>query len=135
MVLYDSSWQDCPNTGRITGAYIVFYQGVSIDHYTYVPGTVAQSSAEIQYNSAWTAVMDLLHIRILNNKLLSTDTYVVPEQATLIILDRKYYIRVDKIGKNTKHTRHISRIISLVRNGEDWNLYKKILFGGVLQLS
>ena len=23
----DSSWQDCPYTGRSTGAYIVFYQG------------------------------------------------------------------------------------------------------------
>ena len=33
----DSSWQDCPNTGRSTGAYIVFYHGGPIDHGTRVP--------------------------------------------------------------------------------------------------
>ena len=42
----DSSWHDCPDTGRSTGAYIIFYQGRPIDHGTHVPGTVAQSSAE-----------------------------------------------------------------------------------------
>ena len=32
-----SSWQDCLGTSRSTGAYIMFYQGVSIDHGTHVP--------------------------------------------------------------------------------------------------
>ena len=41
----DSSWKDCPDTGRSTGAYIIFYQGGPIDHGTHVPGPVAQSSA------------------------------------------------------------------------------------------
>ena len=41
----DSSWQDCPDTLRSTGAYIIFYQGGPIDHGTHVPGPVAQSSA------------------------------------------------------------------------------------------
>ena len=41
----DSSWQDCPDPGRSTGAYIIFYGGGTIDHGTHVPGTVAQSSA------------------------------------------------------------------------------------------
>ena len=42
----DSSWQDFPDTGRSTGAYIIFYQGGPIDDGTHVPGPVAQSSAE-----------------------------------------------------------------------------------------
>ena len=42
----NSSWQDCTDTGRITGAYIIFYQGGKIDHGTHVPGPAAQSSAE-----------------------------------------------------------------------------------------
>ena len=42
----DSSWQDCKYTGRIIGAYIIFYQGGPIDHGKHVPGPVAQSSAE-----------------------------------------------------------------------------------------
>ena len=53
----DSSWQDFPDTGRSTGAYIIFYQGVPIDHGTHVPGPVAQSSAESEYNAACTAGM------------------------------------------------------------------------------
>ena len=50
----DSSWRDCPDTGRSTGAYIIFYQGGPIDHGTHVPGTVAKSSAESEYNTAYT---------------------------------------------------------------------------------
>ena len=41
----DSSGKYCPETGRITGAYIIFYQGGTIDHATHVPGQVAQASA------------------------------------------------------------------------------------------
>ena len=46
MAFSDSSWQDFPDTGRSTGDYIMVYQGGPIDHSTYVPGPVAQSSAE-----------------------------------------------------------------------------------------
>ena len=46
MAFSDSSWQDFPDTGRSTGAYIIFYQGVTIDHVTHVPGPVSHSSAE-----------------------------------------------------------------------------------------
>ena len=41
----DSSWQDFPDTGRNTGAYIIFYQGGPIDKGRHVQGPVAQSSA------------------------------------------------------------------------------------------
>ena len=41
----DYIWQDCPDTGRSTGDYIIFYQDEPIDHGTHVPGPVAQSSA------------------------------------------------------------------------------------------
>ena len=41
MPFYNSSWQYCPDTGRSTGAYIIFYQGRPIDHVTHVPGTVS----------------------------------------------------------------------------------------------
>ena len=42
---YESSWKDCPDTGRSIGAYIIFDQRGTIDHDTHVPGSVAQSSA------------------------------------------------------------------------------------------
>ena len=45
MAFSDYSWKDYPDTGRSTGAYIIFYQGGPIDHGTHVPGPVAQSIA------------------------------------------------------------------------------------------
>ena len=53
----DSSWKDCPDTGRSTGAYIIFYQGGPIDHGTHVPGPVAQSIEESEYNAECTSGM------------------------------------------------------------------------------
>ena len=41
MAFSDSSWKYCPDTGRNIGAYIIFYQGVPIDHGTHVPGLVS----------------------------------------------------------------------------------------------
>ena len=52
MAFYDSSWQDFPDTGRSTGAYIIFYQVGIIEHGTHVPGPVAQTSSESEYNAA-----------------------------------------------------------------------------------
>ena len=46
MMFFDSIWQDCSDTERNTGEYIVFYQGGTIDHCTHVPGLVSQSSDE-----------------------------------------------------------------------------------------
>ena len=37
--------QDCPDTGRVTGACSIFYHVVPINHGPYVPGPVDQSSA------------------------------------------------------------------------------------------
>ena len=45
MVFSDYICKGYPDTGRSTGAYIVFYQGGTIDHFTHVPGPVAQYSA------------------------------------------------------------------------------------------
>ena len=59
MAFSDSIWQDCPDTGRSTGAYIIFYQGGTIDHGTHVTGPVDQPSAESEYNAACTTGMAL----------------------------------------------------------------------------
>ena len=50
----DSRWQDCTYTGRSIGEYIIFYQGVKIDHRTNIPVPVAQSIAESEYNEVCT---------------------------------------------------------------------------------
>ena len=64
MAFSDSSWQDCPDTERSTGAYIILYQGGPIHHGTHITGPVAQSSAESEYNAAYTAGMSLAHFRM-----------------------------------------------------------------------
>ena len=45
MDFYHSSWQYCPETGRITGANNILYQGDPIEHGTHVTGPVEKSSA------------------------------------------------------------------------------------------
>ena len=79
-IFSDSSWQDCPDTGRSIGAYIIFYPGGPIYYGTHVPGPVAQSSAESEYNAACTAGMDLSHLRILVHELLNEDPDMVPKE-------------------------------------------------------
>ena len=82
MAFSDYSWQDCPDTGRSTGAYIIFYQGGPIDHGTHVPVPVAQYSEESEYNAACTAGMDLAHFKMLVHELLNEDPDMVPKEAT-----------------------------------------------------
>ena len=72
-------WKAFPDTGRITGAYIIFYQGRTIDHGTHFLGTFSQSSAESQYNSAFTAGMALAHFMMLIHELFNKDTDIVQE--------------------------------------------------------
>ena len=109
MALYDSSWKDCTDTGRSTVAYIILYQGGPIYHGTHIPGPVDQSSSESEYNAACTSGMVLSNFRILVNEFLKKDADIVPEEALLIILDRKSAVFMDKNGKNTKKRRHICK--------------------------
>ena len=79
IVLYDSSWKDCLDTGRITRAYTIFYQGGPIEHGTHVPGPFSQSGAESEYNATCTTVMALAHFRMLIYEFLNKDKNIVPE--------------------------------------------------------
>ena len=78
MAFSDSSWKDFPDTGRSTGAYIIFYQCEPIYHGIHVPAPVSQSSAESEYNPACTSGMDLAHFRMLIHVLLNKDPDIVP---------------------------------------------------------
>ena len=124
MAFSDSSWQDFPGNGRSTGAYTIFYQGEPIDHGTHVPGPVAQSSAESEYNAAYTAGMDFTNFRMLVQELLNDDPDMVPKEAPLIVLDSKSAMCMAKNGKDTKHTRQITRRMHFVRNGEKCKIQK-----------
>ena len=135
MAFSNSSWQDCTDTGRSTGAYIIFYQGGPIDHGRHVPGLVAKSSAESEYNAACTAGMALAHFRMLVYELLNEDPDMVPKEAPLIVLDCKSAMCMAENGKYTKHTIHIARRIYFVRNGEKCKMHKIEWCEGYLQLA
>ena len=79
--------------------------------------------------------MDLAHFRMLINELLNKDTYIVPEEAPIIILDSKSTICMAKNGKDTKHTRQIYRRIHLVRNVENWKIHEIDRCEGGMQLA
>ena len=134
MAFYDSSWQDCPETGRSTGAYIIFYQGGTIDHGTNVPGPFSQSKAESEYNTACNTGMDLAHFRILIHEFLRKDPDIVPEEDSKIILDIKSAVCMAKNGKYTKNTRNISRRVQFVRNVDKRKMHKIEWCEGGLQL-
>ena len=78
MVLSDSIWQNCPDNGRSTGEYIVFYQGWTIDYCIHVTCPFAQSSSESKYNAACTIWMALAQYRMLNIELLNKYPDLVP---------------------------------------------------------
>ena len=120
----DSIWQDCPDTGISTGAYIIFYQGGPIDHVTHVPRPVDQSSVESEYNAACTSGMALSHFRMLIHELLNEDPDMVPEEDPLIVLDSKSAMCMANNGKDTKYTRHVARRMHFVRNGEKCKMHK-----------
>ena len=135
MAFSDFSWQDCPDTGRSTWAYIILYQGGPIDHGTHVPRLVAKSSAESEYNAAYTAGMALAHFRMLIHVLLIKDQDISPEESSLIILDCKSATCMANNGKNNKQTRHIARRMHFVRNGEKCKMQKIDSCEGGLQLA
>ena len=52
------------------------------------------------------------------------DPEIVPEEATLILLDSKYTIFMAKNGKDNKHTRHISSRMHFLSYGEKCKMHK-----------
>ena len=79
--------------------------------------------------------MALAHFRMIVAELLNEDPDIVPKEDTLIVLDSKSAMCMAKNGRDTKHTRHIARIMHLVRNGEKCKMHKIGWCQGGLQLS
>ena len=77
-MLSNSVCQDCTDTNRNTGAYILFYHCVPTDHCTNFPVPFANSSAENDYNAACAVGMAVAHSIILNIEFLNKGTYEVP---------------------------------------------------------
>ena len=72
---------------------------------------------------------------MLINELWNKDTDIVPEEATLIVLESKSAMCMAKNGKDTKHTRHIARRTHFVSNGEKCKMQNIDWCEGGLQLA
>ena len=63
--------------------------------------------------------MVLANFGMLVHELFNEDPDMVLKEDPLIVLDRKSAMCMAKNGKDTKHTRQISRRMNFVRNGEN----------------
>ena len=70
------------------------------------------------FNTAMKLLLSMGVSLHLIHELLSKNSYIVPEEAPLIVLDGKSAMCMANSGKDTKHTRHIARRMHFVRNGE-----------------
>jgi Reverse transcriptase (RNA-dependent DNA polymerase) len=112
-VFADSSWQDCPDTGRSTGGYHIFMQGGIVDSAMTFPVPVALSSAEAEYNNLCAAAATTAAMGMLVQSLRGLDTDAplgIP-----ILVDNKACISMGLSVKDSKHTRHIMRRLHYVR--------------------
>ena len=78
--------------------------------------------------------MDLANLRMLVHELLNKYPDIVPEEVSIIILDSKSSVCIASNDKDTKHTRHIVRIVNFVKNGENFKIHKIDWCEGGLQL-
>ena len=116
IALSDSSFQDCEDTGRSTGGYLIFYMGAVIDAAAVVPPIVTNSTGEAEYTTAALCIMACAFVRKIVNEILGK-----PIDAHLTIplgLDSKAAIDIANSPKETKKTRHIARRYHYFR----WNV-------------
>ena len=109
----DSSWQDCPDSGRSTGGYVLFYQGGVVDSASAMPDPVALSSAEAEYNQACVTSMAANSMAMLIQEMRGNDPdtpLCVP-----VLVDNQSAIAMGVSFRDTKHNRHILRRFHYVR--------------------
>ena len=126
----DSSWQDCPDTGRSTGGYKVFCQGGLIDANSTMPIPVALSSAEAEYMSCCNLGAMIYHLRELlyEFEFLGTSEYhmdgLFGTAPTMLLIDNQATVSMSKNYKVTSKNRHIGRRWHFVRRGVQGKLFK-----------
>ena len=111
----DSSWQDCPVTGRSTGSYIIFSQGGPVDFSSYVPVPVAMSSAEAECNVGATAGMALSHLRMLIKELNGRDADEIWQPPIMLFSDSQSGVAIVNTERDVKSLRHCKRRLFYLR--------------------
>ena len=114
MLFTDSSWQDCPDTGRSTGGYYLYQQGGIVDGGCFLPTPVAMSSAEAEYNALAHAMQCTSNTRQVIHEINGNH----PDSPLSIPLfcDSQSALTIGENNKDTKRTRHIQRRVHYVRD-------------------
>lgn len=113
--MHDSSWNDCPDTGRSTGSYQLFVQGGPVDFSTFVPAPVAMSSAEAENNAGAAAGLAMSHIRMLWNELNFEDPDDLLVPPILMLCDNKSAVMMANSEKDSTAQRHTKRRLMVMR--------------------
>ena len=126
VIFTDASWQDCPDTGRSTIGYMIFYKGTLIEGNSSVPTPIAMSSSEAEYMGACCGAMSGAHIRMLlydmmflGTKEWKESSQRLPTTPALIMIDNEATVQIGKSGRLTRRTRHIERRFHFVRQGQE----------------
>ena len=130
VVFTDASWQDCPDTGRSTTGYLIFYRGGVIEANSMLQTPVAMSSCEAEVMAACSGSMAAAHLHMLlyDMKYLGTKRYnnsqlALPNPPTVVMVDNEAACKMSLNDKLTTHTRHISRRFHYVRQGSKMKLH------------
>ena len=137
----DTSWQDCPDTGRSTCGYKVFVQGGLVDAQSTMPVPVALSSAEAEYMGACNLGAMTCHLRdlIYEFEALGSAQYNVDGKShstpSILLVDNQATVRMSKNYKVTPKNRHVGRRWHFVRRGVKDGLFTLQWIPGIDQLS
>jgi hypothetical protein len=113
IVFTDSSFQDCPDSARSTGGFLIFMQGAVIDVTSTMPQLVSWSTCEAEYCMAALAVMAAFFIRKVYNELHGLDS---DHQLTIPIgIDSQSAMDTAISYKETQRTRHFARRFHFIR--------------------
>ena len=126
----DSSWQDCPDTGRSTGGFKIFVQGGLIEANSCLPIPVALSTAESEYMSCCNLGAMVCHLRELmyDFLFLGTTTYdrsgTCGKTPSILLIDNTATVQMSKNYKVTAKNRHVGRRWHFVRRGVKDRLFE-----------
>ena len=113
--MHDSSWQDCPDTGRSTGAFLNFFQGGVVDFNSFVPTPVAMSSAEAENNAGAAACMSVSHLRMMMNEINYEDPDLLTDPPISMYCDSQGAILAANNDKESTRMRHSKRRLLYMR--------------------
>ncbi|KAG7346413.1 hypothetical protein IV203_038386 [Nitzschia inconspicua] len=109
----DSSFQDCPDTSKSMGGYLLFMKGGVVDNSSHLAGVVCHSSCEAEYCHATSGLMGASFVRKVHNELLG---YNSDRPLTIPLgIDSQSAMDTANSHKETSRTRHIARRYHYVR--------------------